>query len=174
MNISCLSFWDLVTSLRMIYFIVPSTYMVPFKKRNSWVILYCVNISLFFSHSLVWGTSRWILVSGHHEQQHYKHSWLSVLDFGWSACWAYSQEWYGRVLRKTDFTFSEEPPYWFPQWLYKLALLPTMDKCSLCSIISSSWALTFFLLILDTLTCLRKKSLCDLHFFDDRGCWIFH
>ena len=40
------------------------------------------------------------------------------------------QERYSRVLRKCHTQFSEEPPDWFPKWLYHLTALPAVEEYS--------------------------------------------
>ena len=55
---------------------------------------------------------------------------VSFLQVGTSSGYTqYTQERYCGILRQYYVQFFEEPPDWFPEWLYKLAIPPTMEEC---------------------------------------------
>ena len=56
--IPCLSFWVCVTSLSMIFLLVPSICLkISWHFFSLWVVFHCVNVSHFLFPSFVWGTS---------------------------------------------------------------------------------------------------------------------
>ena len=54
-----------------------------------------------------------------------------VLLTSWDIFWIYAQERYYGIFWYYYVQFSEEPPDWFPEWLYKLALPPRMESVPL-------------------------------------------
>jgi hypothetical protein len=50
--------------------------------------------------------------------------------YSWKIFWIYAQKRYCWILRQYYVQFSVEPPDCFPEWLYKLAIPPTMEECS--------------------------------------------
>ena len=114
---------------------------------NSWVVLYCVNVSNFLYPFFYWGTSGFFPDFGYYKLGCFEHSRACVLITCWSIFWVYSQEWYCWNFQENYVNFSEEPPNWFPKCLYQLAFPTAMEECSSFSTFSPASAFIWVLIL---------------------------
>jgi len=71
-------------------------------------------------------------------------------------------------------TWQDQGPEWFPEWLYQLAIPPTVEKWSSFSAYSPASAVTWVFDLSHSDWCEVESQGCfDLHFPDDKRWWTF-
>ena len=128
------------------YFFSSSTHLaenfrMPLLHFNSGVILHCVNgppfLYLFF-HLGTLGCFQFLATMNRASVSMAEQVslWYSEVTFGYIPKSGIAGSW-GRSI-------SNFPRNWFPQWLYKFSLPPTVNECSSYSTSSPAWDVNYF------------------------------